>query len=123
VNQAVSLTFTGETIASALQGSVVVFTNALTNTGNGTDVFDVTFNLGSFPAGSSATLYQTGGLALLTDSNGNGIPDTGPVAAGATYDVVLRVQLPSGVSGGPYSLTKTATSWTDPLVSAVATTT
>lgn len=121
VNQAVSLTFAGQTVANALQGSVVVFTNTLTNTGNGTDVFDVTVNMGSFPPGSSATLYQTGGLALLSDSNGNGIPDTGPVAAGATYDVVLRVQLPSGVSGGPYSLTKTATSWTNPLVSAVAT--
>jgi len=121
VNQAVSLTFAGETIASALQGSVVVFTNTLTNTGNGSDVFDITVNMGTFPAGSSATLYQSGGLALLTDSNGNGIPDTGPVAAGATYDVVLRVQLPSGATGGPYSLTKTATSWTDPLVSAVAT--
>lgn len=121
VNQAVSLTFAGQTVASALQGSVVVFTNTLTNTGNGTDVFDVTVNMGTFPAGSSATLYQTGGLALLTDSNGNGIPDTGPVAAGATYDVVLRVQLPSGAVGGPYSLTKTATSASNPLVSAVAT--
>ena len=121
VNQAVSLTFAGQTVPNALQGSVVVFTNTLTNTGNGSDVFDITVNMGSFPAGSSATLYQTGGLALLSDSNGNGIPDTGPVAAGATYDVVLRVQLPSGATGGPFSLTKTATSWTNPLVSAVAT--
>ena len=121
VNQVASLTFTGQTIPSALQGSVVVFTNTLTNNGNGSDVFDVNFNLGSFPAGSSATLYQTGGLALLTDSNANGIPDTGPVAPGATYDVVLRVQLPSGVSGGPYSLTKTATSGFNNLVSAIAT--
>ncbi len=121
VNQAVSLTFAGQTVPSALQGSVVVFTNTLTNTGNGSDVFDITVNMGSFPAGSSATLYQSGGAALLSDSNGNGIPDTGPVAAGATYDVVLRVQLPTGVAGGPYSLTKTATSWSNPLVSAVAT--
>ncbi|MCC6348415.1 MAG: DUF11 domain-containing protein [Candidatus Eisenbacteria bacterium] len=121
VNQAVALTFTGQTIPSALQGSVVTFTNTLTNNGNGSDVFDITVNTGTFPAGSSVTLYQTGGLALLTDSNGNGIPDTGPVAAGATYDVVLRVQLPSAATGGPYSLTKTATSWTNPLVSAVAT--
>lgn len=121
VTQAVSLTFTGQTIPSALQGSVVVFTNTLTNTGNGSDVFDITVNMGTFPAGSSATLYQSGGLALLTDSNGNGIPDTGPVAAGATYDVVLRVQLPSGATGGPYSLTKTAASWSNPLVTAVAT--
>lgn len=121
VNQTVALTFTGQTVPSALQGSVVNFTNTLVNTGNGTDVFDITVAMGSFPAGSSASLYQTGGLALLTDSNGNGIPDTGPIAPGASYDVVLRVQLPSGATGGPYSLTKTATSWTNPLVSAVAT--
>ncbi len=121
VNQSVSLTFTGETVPSALQGSIVTFTNTLVNTGNGSDVFDVAVNMGTFPVGSSATLYQTGGLALLTDTNGNGIPDTGPVAAGASYDVVVKVQLPSGATGGPYSLTKTATSATDPLVSAVAT--
>jgi uncharacterized repeat protein (TIGR01451 family) len=121
VNQAVSLTFAGQTVASALQGAVVTFTNQLVNTGNGSDSFDITANLGSFPAGSSATLYQSNGVALLTDTNGNGIPDTGPVAAGTSYDVIVKVQLPSAATGGPFSMTKTATSFSNPLVSAVAT--
>jgi len=120
VNQAVSLTFAGQTVASALQGSVVTFTNHLVNTGNGSDVFDITVNLGSFPAGTSYALYQNNGVALLNDTNGNGTPDTGPVAAGASYDVIVKVQLPSGATGGPFTLTKTATSFANPLISAPA---
>lgn len=120
VNQAASLTFAGQTVASALQGSVVTFTNSLTNTGNGTDVFDITVGASTFPAGTTFTLYQGNGVALLTDSNGNGIPDTGPLAAGASYNVILKAQLPSGATGGPYTVTKTATSATDPTTKANA---
>ncbi|MCC6651485.1 MAG: DUF11 domain-containing protein, partial [Candidatus Eisenbacteria bacterium] len=121
VNLSVAFTFTGQTVASALQGSLVSFANTLVNTGNGFDTFDITYAMGSFPAGSTPTLYQSNGIALMTDTNGNGIPDTGPLAPGASYDVILRVQLPSGVSGGPYTLTKTATSFANPAVSHVAT--
>ncbi len=121
VDLSVAFTFTGQTVASALQGSLVTFTNTLVNTGNDFDTFDITYAMGTFPPGSTPTLYQSNGVALMTDTNGNGIPDTGPLAAGASYDVILRVQLPSGVSGGPYTLTKTATSWSNPAVSHVAT--
>lgn len=121
VNLSVAFTFTGQTVASALQGSQVSFANTLVNTGNGTDTYDITYAMGSFPAGSTPTLYQSNGIALMTDSNGNGIPDTGPIAPGGSYSVILRVQLPSGVSGGPYTLNKTATSFANPAVTHVAT--
>ncbi|MBI5170147.1 MAG: DUF11 domain-containing protein [Candidatus Eisenbacteria bacterium] len=121
VDLSVAFTFTGQTVASALQGSTVTFANHLVNTGNDFDTFDVTYAMGSFPAGSTPTLYQSNGIALMTDTNGNGIPDTGPIAPGGSYDVILRVQLPSGVSGGPYTLTKTATSFANPAVSHTAT--
>src|SRR5690349_11406558 len=82
VDASASLTFTGQTVASALQGSTVAFTNVLTNTGNASDVFDVIVNPGTFPAGTSYALFRSDGVTPLTDSNSNGIPDTGPLAAG-----------------------------------------
>jgi len=121
VNQAVSLTFSGQTIASALQGSTVAWTNTLTNTGNGTDVFDVTVGGSTFPAGTAFQLFRSDGVTPLTDSNGNSTPDTGPIAAGAATTVIIHAVLPPGASGGPYQVQKTARSATDPLQSAVAT--
>ncbi len=121
VTQVVSLTFTGQTVASALQGAVVSFSNTLTNTGNGSDVFDVTTGGSTFPAGTTFQLFQSDGVTPLGDSNGNGIPDTGPLAAGASTVVVMRATLPTAASGGPWQVQKTARSVADPLQSAVAT--
>jgi uncharacterized repeat protein (TIGR01451 family) len=121
VNQNVSLTFTGQTIASAAQGATLVYTNTLTNTGNGTDRFDIAFGPSTFPGGTTFALYQSDGVTPLTDTNGNGTPDTGPLAAGASYGVVLHATLPTGATGGPYQVQKIATSVADPLVAANAT--
>ncbi len=123
VTQTVSLTFTGQTIASALQGAAVFFTDHLVNTGNGTDRFNITGLIGSFPVGSTFQLFQSDGVTPLSDSNADGIPDTGPLAGGASYDVVVRVQLPTNATGGPQSMTVTATSVANPGVSATATNT
>jgi uncharacterized repeat protein (TIGR01451 family) len=117
VTQAVSLTFSGQTIVSALQGGLVAFTDHLVNTGNGTDRFNITAALGTFPAGSTVQIYQSNGVALLSDTNGDGIPDTGPVAPGASYDVIVKVQLPPGATGGPYTSQATARSVTSPAAS------
>jgi uncharacterized repeat protein (TIGR01451 family) len=121
VGQAASLTFTGQTIASASQGAVLVYTNTLTNTGNGTDTFDITVGGSTFPAGTTFALYRSDGVTPLTDSNGNSIPDTGPLAAAASTSVILQVTLPTAATGGPFQVVKTATSGADPLVTANAT--
>ncbi len=121
VDQSVSVTFTGQTVASALQGATVSFTNVLTNTGNGPDVFDITTGGSTFPAGAIVQLFQSDGVTPLTDSNGNLTPDVGPLAPGASYNVVLRVTLPASATGGPFQVQKTATSATDPLARATAT--
>ena len=120
VNQTATVSFTGTTVASAAQGSTITFNNTLTNTGNATDSFDVTVGSG-FPAGTTYTLYKADGVTPLVDTNGNGVADSGPVAAGASYTVVLKVTLPATATGGPYSVTKTATSKFDPTKTAVAT--
>jgi trimeric autotransporter adhesin len=116
-----AVTITGQTVASAAQGNTVVFTNVVRNNGNTTDSFDMALVTNSFPAGTTVVMYQADGVTPLLDTNGNNIPDTGPVASGATYNVVLRVTLPTGVSGGPFSLTKSATSKLDPTKTASTT--
>ena len=121
VNKVTSLTFTGQTVASAAQGGTVPFNNTLTNTSNSADSFDITIGTSTYPAGTTFNLFQADGVTPLLDTNGNGIPDTGLLAAGATYNVVLKAVLPAGATGGPFSVSKTATSKTDPTKTATAT--
>src|SRR5262249_27155676 len=120
VGSSASLTFTGQTVPSALQGATVAFTNVLTNTGNSSDVFDVTIGAGTCPAGPSYPPHRADAGTPLTDSNANGVPDTGPLAAGASTNVILKVTLPPSATGGPFSVAKTATSTNDPTKTATA---
>ncbi len=119
----VDLTFTGETKPTANAGSSVVFANTLTNDGTGTDTFNIVVNEpGTFPAGTTFQLLKSDGATPLTDTNGDGIADTGPVIKGASYTVYLRANIPSNAkSDDPVSVTKTATSTVDSSKSKTAT--
>ncbi|MBS0416962.1 MAG: DUF11 domain-containing protein [Proteobacteria bacterium] len=126
VLQSAIVAATGQTIASAAQGATISFSNVITNNGSGTDSFDITYPAAgasgnNFPVGTTFALYQSDGTTTLLDSNGNGTPDTGPVASGTTFTVILKVTLPGNATGGPYAVTKTATSKFDPTKSATAT--
>jgi uncharacterized repeat protein (TIGR01451 family) len=99
-----------DTINSAAQGSTVTFTDVVTNTGNGTDAFDITIPSNTFPAGTVFSLYKSDGVTPLIDTNGNSIPDTGPLGPGVSYTVIVKATLPAGASGGPFNGTATATS-------------
>jgi len=106
---------TGEpiTVASALQGSTVTFSAYVWNSGNGSDSFDTSVGGSSFPAGTSFVLYKSDGVTPLIDTNSNSTPDTGILAAGASYNVIVKAILPASATGGPYSATLTATSKLD----------
>ncbi len=112
------VTLRGQTIASVDPGSTVTFENLLTNTGSKTDTFDITLSGSTFPAGTIIRVFQSDGVTLLADSNGNGVADTGPVPAGGTYKIIVTATLPLGVAGGPYKVRKSAQSITNPLVRA-----
>lgn len=108
------------TVATAAQGSVVSFNNIIWNTGNAVDTFEMTIdNAGAtFPTGTVFQLFKSDGFTPLLDTNGEGTKDTGPINPGASYTVVLKAFLPSGVSGtAGYDVTKTATSALDSSVS------
>lgn len=100
------------------QGAIVNFVNRFKNVGTATDTYNITTSLSNYPAGTTFTFYQADANNLptspFTDTGSDGIPDTGPVAVGDTVVVILQVNLPSGVSGGPYSVVKTLTSVNDP---------
>jgi len=101
------------------QGSVVSFDNWIHNTGNSTDTFNVTYanaGVNGFPAGTSFQLYQADGVNVLQDSNSDGVPDTGVLAVGGEYKVVLKATLPANVTTGTvnFNVVKTATSVADP---------
>lgn len=106
------------TVASVSQGATVVFTDYIHNNGNGTDTFNLALTNTSFPAGTTFLLFKTDGVTPLVDTNTipDGIVDTGPVAAGAAYAVVVKAVLPSGVSGVGVNYTNvlTATSSLNP---------
>lgn len=103
------------------QGGQTNFVNSFTNTGTGPDTFDITYPAvgaagNNFPIGSAFQLFRASdasgaNIAPLTDTNGNGTPDTGVLAAGGQVFIVLQVQLPPNASGtGPFNVNKTATS-------------
>ena len=124
VAQAGGVTFTGATVASAPQGGSVSFVDTVTNAGNGPDSFDITVFSATttpFPAGTTFQLFQADGLTPLQDANGNGIPDTGPMAAGATMNIVVKAVLPPGSTGGPFTVQPIATSRLDTTKTATAT--
>lgn len=117
-----SFTFIGPpTVPSVPQGGTVSFNNTLTNNGTGTDTFDIRLvppATGAFPAGTTFQLFKSDGVTPLLDTNGNSVPDTGPVAGkvggvGTPYVVVLKAILPSGAVGGPFEMDKVATSGND----------
>ncbi|WP_028315926.1 DUF11 domain-containing protein [Desulfatibacillum aliphaticivorans] len=102
-------------VDQADQGESVIFTNIVTNQGNLEDSFNLAVTATGFPAGTVFVFYNASGEVRLLDTNGDGTIDTGPVASGASVNVIVKAVLPSSASlGGPYTATVTATSALDP---------
>lgn len=104
-------------IAEVDQGAIVNFVNKFVNVGTATDTYTITTSNDNFPSGSTFTFYKADANDQPTSpftQGGGGQYITGPVAVGDTIVVILQVNLPSGESGGPYSVVKTLTSVNDP---------
>lgn len=83
------------TASAVPQGGELKFTNYVWNIGNTTDRFNLTLTNSTFPAGSQIELYRADGVTPLLDSNADGIPDTGLLAANTNLPVVVKVRFPS----------------------------
>lgn len=93
--------------STTTQGTPVVFGNdagstdggpdkiVIHNTGNATETYNVTYDKSGLEAGSIVQLFKADGATPLTDTNGDGIVDTGPLAAGTTVQIQVKVTLPA----------------------------
>ncbi len=84
--------FTAPAVAS---GGEIIFRNYVWNTGNTADRFNLTFSNDGFPAPHQVEFFRADGVTPLLDSNGDGIPDTGLLAAGEKLDIVVRLRTPT----------------------------
>lgn len=102
------------TVDAATQGATVSFDNVIANTGNSSDTINISTQGSTFPAGTTFLYFKSDGVTPLTDSNGDGIVDTGPLAAGAVFHVFIKAVLPATAFGGPSSVTVKAASVGNP---------
>lgn len=113
---------TDDTIkSSTTQGTPVVFGDnagstdggpdliVVHNTGTATETYNVSIDKSALPSGSIVQLFKSDGVTPLTDTNGDGVVDTGPIAAGTTYNVIAKVTLPSTYSETDTNITNVTT--------------
>lgn len=104
----------------ASTGADVEFNHVITNNGNGDDAYNlnvVSDTADGFPSGTVFTYWDATGTVQLTDTNDDGIPDTGILASGADTTIKIKAKLPASISGVQptgYNATLTATSANDP---------
>lgn len=75
-------------------GSTVLFKNWVWNTGNTTDRFNLTFDTHNFPTGTVFEFYRADGVTPIFDTNGDGIVDTGYLAAGDNLPIIVKAVFP-----------------------------
>lgn len=100
-------------IDSASEGSIVTFSHSLTNTGNLSEILNLTLDGSTYPAGTVFKLFRSDGVTPLVDTNGDGVLNVGLLESGDAIDVVLKAYLPPGATGGPFDVVLTAQSAED----------
>jgi hypothetical protein len=100
---------------SVVAGGTVKFAQSVFNTGSGTDTVNLTVAAGTFPAGTTFVFFAADGVTPLLDTSGDGVPDSGPIAAGGSVNFVLQANVPSAtaVGAGPFSAVVTGRSTGD----------
>jgi len=131
VSQVASITVQPDNSANANIGDTVFYAHTVTNGGNGPDTIDMTALSGNgwvtalFFDNNGDGLFDAGDT-VMTDTDGDTVPDTGSIAANAIVSILASVSVPAGTPGGTIdSMTVTGTSTFNPAVSdsAVDTTT
>lgn len=106
------------TVAAAYANTSVDFVNTVRNDGNATDQVNILLDGSSTIPGTWAVLFfQADGVTPLVDNGGDGMVDVGPLAAGDSVDVVVRLVIPGTQgAGGPFDAVVRGQSSNDPLV-------
>jgi len=98
---------TDRSTETGVAGTLVSFTNTVKNAGLSVDTINVTV-ADILPAdleGVVAIAFFAENLTPLPDSDNNGMQDSGPIAPGETFDVVVKVFVPSNISTPDASIT------------------
>lgn len=103
-------------VAVAYANTSVDFVNTVRNDGNATDQMNIILDAASSIPGTWSTLFfQADGVTPLIDNGGDGLQDVGPLAAGDSVDIVVRLIIPGTQgAGGPFSAVVRAQSSNDP---------
>jgi len=124
-NQIAGVTITGTTAAAGSKNTTVYLPHVITNTGNGTDTFDLTSTTSGSWTPTAIRYYKDLGTigqydpgidVLLTDTNGNGIVDTGQMTRNAAMNILVAADLPAS-SGNATITTKATSSFVPPCAS------
>ena len=92
----------------------VQFDHYVWNIGQATDTYNLSFLKSNVPSCAVVRLYHADGRTLLTDTNGDGIIDTGGLATGVSKRIKLGVYFPANcTSTSTMDFDITATSVTD----------
>ena len=92
----------------------IQFDNYVWNTGQANDTYNLSFVKSNVPSCAVVRLYHADGRTLLTDTNGDGVIDTGGLAYGTSKRIKLGVYFPSNcTSTSTMDFDITATSVTD----------
>ena len=97
---------------SVIAGGSVRFGQTVHNAGDAPDTVNLTVGTSSFPAGTTFLLFAGDGVSPLLDTNGDGVVDSGQIAAGGSRNIVVQATVPSSatVGSGPFSVRITGTS-------------
>lgn len=80
--------------SSARPGTTVSFQHTITNLGNSSEIIELE---GISLQGWEISFWDSTGNNLLTDTNGNGTPDTGILASQGSIDIIVKIEVPSSV--------------------------
>lgn len=113
VSQVASVDVSPDSSSPATPGDVLTYAHVVSNLGNGPDTIDITaassqgWTLALYADVNGNGTYEAGTDTLLGDSvgDGDGIPDTGLLAADGTFRILIRVTVPGGVADGTVDVT------------------
>lgn len=96
-------------------GELFAIPLTVTNSGGATDTYNIAIGANTLLAGYEVFFFQSDGITPLGDTNSDGIRDTGPIANGASRDIVVKILIPGNAAEAANAglLTLTATSATD----------
>ena len=111
VSQVAAVDVSPDNATSADPGDVVYYAHVVTNNGNGDDTIDMTavssngWTVQIYYDVNGNGLYDAGTDLLLTDTDADGVPDTGVLAHDTTYDLLVAVTVPTGAADGTVDTT------------------